>query len=594
MGRLRYEIALALYILIKTNRVSVDAVKDYYKKRRLNEMGGLDLLAAIDLDGAELNRFLGITERIEVVPSTVAVDVRRVVKSAIVRAKRTDFASELGSLISRIFSLPSSSSPASEGRTGEGGARMGASRGGGAGGAGGGGAGGGAGGGGGEGGNGESEVGEREKSIYKFLIQQMPMNIREIVEEGDEIIAEILQGRVLDVFDFPSGDEYIMATKLLKFLSYARKKVFVATGKREAQVFSETEIFVKDNYYGIQPEIFLRLRKLRSVLNSKLVEFQSRGLQPKAVFRSKLITTDPVVFLALEYDSYTQDESPPSALTVEIREILGRKLVPIKVKQLVGQARAALLLLFDRKNNFSVNEVADEIAADGGAKFNIVVFYKLQSAQMVEEFRQTELELKLPLNALAKQLVETTLRYNTLDELQRALLVDSIDLPNPKKYVQMLRKDLRRSLSINQQRILRNRDLAECCVQECTNTSAFSCSRCFSRYYCSRDCQKQDFPSHREECEAFVSSPGAVKEAERWTSSSYHDLKIEEVTLDADGNNKAIFSGIPGDEVIPVEKKNLKEVPSARGPSAGGRPEGGGGNRGGGLNGGEQTFYVFE
>ncbi|KAL4876938.1 hypothetical protein BJY04DRAFT_210300 [Aspergillus karnatakaensis] len=46
----------------------------------------------------------------------------------------------------------------------------------------------------------------------------------------------------------------------------------------------------------------------------------------------------------------------------------------------------------------------------------------------------------------------------------------------------------------------------DCCVM-CNKSPGLRCARCRSTYYCSRDCQKSDFPSHRLLCKQFATLP---------------------------------------------------------------------------------------
>ncbi|KAL4962166.1 uncharacterized protein BDV14DRAFT_179123 [Aspergillus stella-maris] len=55
-------------------------------------------------------------------------------------------------------------------------------------------------------------------------------------------------------------------------------------------------------------------------------------------------------------------------------------------------------------------------------------------------------------------------------------------------------------------RPLENFGLEDCCVM-CNTSPGLRCSRCRSTYYCSRDCQKSDFPSHRLLCKQFATQP---------------------------------------------------------------------------------------
>ncbi|KAI9375261.1 hypothetical protein BJX61DRAFT_182665 [Aspergillus egyptiacus] len=46
----------------------------------------------------------------------------------------------------------------------------------------------------------------------------------------------------------------------------------------------------------------------------------------------------------------------------------------------------------------------------------------------------------------------------------------------------------------------------DCCVM-CNRSPGLQCARCRSTYYCSRDCQKSDFPSHKLLCKQFATQP---------------------------------------------------------------------------------------
>lgn len=41
----------------------------------------------------------------------------------------------------------------------------------------------------------------------------------------------------------------------------------------------------------------------------------------------------------------------------------------------------------------------------------------------------------------------------------------------------------------------------------CNTSPGLRCTRCESTYYCSRDCQRSDFPSHRRLCKQFATQP---------------------------------------------------------------------------------------
>ncbi|KAL4744885.1 hypothetical protein BDW72DRAFT_212011 [Aspergillus terricola var. indicus] len=55
-------------------------------------------------------------------------------------------------------------------------------------------------------------------------------------------------------------------------------------------------------------------------------------------------------------------------------------------------------------------------------------------------------------------------------------------------------------------RPMENFEPEDCCVM-CNTIPGLQCSRCRSTYYCSRDCQKSDFPSHRLLCKQFAAQP---------------------------------------------------------------------------------------